>query len=49
MTLIGNPFPRANRSMEDYLINGREVLLFWAGNGRFNCSSEIRKPLEFPN
>jgi hypothetical protein len=45
--VIENPLPRENRWMENYLINDRGVLLVWDGNGKFSCSPEIRKQLEF--
>lgn len=45
--VIENPLPKENRWMEDYLIKDRSVLLVWDGNGKFNCSSGIRKQLEF--
>ena len=47
--VIENPLPKANRWMEDYLINDRGVLLVWDGNGKFNCSPCNRKHLEFLN
>jgi hypothetical protein len=45
--VIENPLPKESRWMENYLINNREVLLVWDGNGKFNCPPGIRKQLEF--
>jgi hypothetical protein len=45
--VIENPLPKQNQWMEDYLLNDRGVLLVWDGNGQFNCSSNIRKQLQF--
>lgn len=45
--VIENPLPKQNQWMEDYLLNDRGVLLVWDGNGKFNCSPDIRKELEF--
>jgi hypothetical protein len=45
--VIENPLPKENRWMEDYLIHDRGVLLVWDGNGKFDCSTEIREQLEF--
>jgi len=45
--VIENPLPKQNRWMEDYLINDRGVLLVWDGNGKFNCSPDVRKQLQF--
>ena len=45
--VIENPLPKENRWMEDYLIKDRGVLLVWDGNGKFDCSPDIRKHLEF--
>ena len=45
--VIENPLPRENRWMENYLINDRGVPLVWDGNGKFRCSPDIRKQLEF--
>lgn len=45
--VIENPLPKQNRWMEDFLLNDRGVLLVWDGNGKFNCSPDIRKQLEF--
>ena len=47
--VIENPLPKKNRSMEDYLINDRGVLLVWDGDGKFHCSPHIRKQLRFSN
>ncbi len=45
--VIENPLPKQNQWMGDYLLNDRGVLLVWDGNGKFNCSPDIRKQLEF--
>jgi hypothetical protein len=45
--VIENPLPKKNHWMEDYLLNDRGVLLVWDGNGKFSCSPDIRKQLEF--
>lgn len=45
--VIENPLPKQNRWMEDYLVKDQGVLLVWDGNGKFNCSPDIRKQLEF--
>jgi hypothetical protein len=45
--VIENPLPRENQWMENYLNNDRGVLLVWDGNGRFSCSAEIRRELDF--
>jgi hypothetical protein len=45
--VIENPLPRKLGWMENYLTNDRGILLVWDGNGRFSCSPEIRKQLEF--
>lgn len=45
--VIENPLPKQNQWMEDYLLNDRGVLLVWDGNGKFNCSPNIRKQLDF--
>lgn len=44
---LENPLPKENRWMEDYLVKDRGVFLVWDGNGKFNCSPDIRKQLEF--
>ena len=45
--VIENPLPKKNQWMEDYLLNNRGVLLVWDGDGKFHCSSSVRKQLEF--
>ncbi len=45
--VIENPLPRKLAWIEDYLVNDRGIFLVWDGNGRFSCSPEIRKQLEF--
>lgn len=45
--VLENPLPKQNQWMEDYLLKDRGVLLVWDGNGKFNCSPNIRKQLAF--
>jgi hypothetical protein len=47
--VIENPLPKQNQWMEDYLVNDRGVLLVWDGNGKFNCSPNVRQQLGFLN
>ncbi len=45
--VIEKPLPKKNRWMEDYLINDREVLLIWDGDGKFHCPPSVRNQLQF--
>ncbi|MCX6938919.1 MAG: AAA-associated domain-containing protein [Verrucomicrobia bacterium] len=47
--VIENPLPRRFGWLEDYLVQDRDVLLVWDGNGSFTCPQSVSTALPFLN
>jgi hypothetical protein len=45
--VIENPLPRRVGWLEDYLVQDRDVLLVWDGNGSFTCPPSVAPSLPF--
>ncbi len=47
--VIENPLPRKVGWLENYLVQDRDVLLVWDGNGSFTCPESVSTALPFLN